>query len=483
MMSAKVGRISRRGFMRAGMAGAAAAALGARVHAAKDATTKRPNVIMLLADDHRWDALSCMGTPVIKTPELDRLAGDGVLFENCFVTTSICMSSRATVFTGLYTRCHGITSFRLPLPEDLYAQTYPARLRGAGYRTGFVGKWGLGGPLPKDRFDYFKGFSGQGKYFQERDGKQVHLTSIMGDQAEEFLGGCTGDEPFCLSVSFKAPHVQDGDPRQYLYDPRFEKLYADDTVPTPKTATPEHFKALPEFLQTSEARRRWEIRFPTPEKYQTSVKGYYRLINGVDEVVGRIRAALEKQGLADNTVILYAGDNGMYLGEHGLAGKWFMHEESIRVPLIVYDPRVPEKRKGARRDEMVLLNDVAPTILDFAGLDASPRVQGKSLTPLVKGKHPRWRKEWFYDHQFEHQRIAKNEGLRTERWKYARYSVDESPYEELYDLKNDPYEETNLANDPKHAKTFARMRDRSLQWRQHLDKMAQNPDMPWSEPD
>jgi len=405
----------------------------------------KPNIIFLLTDDQRWDTLGCMGNPIIYTPNVDKLAEGGCLFTEAFVTTSICMSSRASILTGQNLSRHGINDFSQPLTENALAQTYPLLLRQAGYRVGFIGKYGVGTELPEKQFDFFYCFPGQGKYFPDEYNGEKHLTQILGERAIRFLRGCSADQPFCLCISFKAPHVLDNDPRQFLYDPAYENLYDDVTIPVPKTAAPHYFDTLPEFLRNSEARRRWQIRFSTPEKYQQSVKGYYRLITGVDVVIGRMLDILKVLNFAHNTVIIFTGDNGFYLGEHGLAGKWFMHEESIRVPLIVYDPRLPASLRGQRRNEMALNIDIAPTILNLAGLEIPDHMQGESLLPLIKGHTPDWRKEFFYEHLFEHQGIAKSEGVRTEKWKYIRY-VDQKPiYEELYDLENDPHEERNLA--------------------------------------
>jgi arylsulfatase A-like enzyme len=331
----------------------------------------------------------------------------------------------------------------------------------AGYRIGFIGKYGVGPKrdLPIDKYDYWKGFPGQGRYEnKDKDGNYKHLTQIMGEQAIEFLQGCTENQPFCLSVSFKAPHVQDSDPRQFIYDRAYTDLYKDVTIPEPETANPRYFNALPEFLRNSEARRRWQIRFPNNEKYQESVRSYYRLITGVDVVIGKIRKQLKLLGLDENTVIMLIGDNGFYLGDYGLAGKWFPHELSIRVPILVYDPRTEKKLRGLILDQMALNVDIAPTILELAHLDIPEQVQGKSLVPLLKGKKPNWRTEFFYEHPFEHKTIAKSEALRTQRYKYARY-IDYD-HEELYDLKNDPAETINLAKDEKYKKTLETLRKR-----------------------
>ncbi|HEX28880.1 TPA: DUF4976 domain-containing protein [Candidatus Poribacteria bacterium] len=432
------------------------------------AASKRPNLLVLVTDDQRWDAMGCMGNPIIRTPHMDRLAEEGVIFVNNFCTTSICMSSRASIFTGMYTRRHGINRFDQPLSEEHFVITYPVLLRGAGYRTGFIGKWGLGGRLPKKAFDFFEGFGGQGRYFHEVNGKTVHLTRILTEQALEFLRGCSRDQPFCLSISFKAPHVQDNDPRQFLYDPALEELYSDVTIPTPKTADPRYFESLPEFLRDSEGRRRWQIRFSTPEKYQESVKGYYRLITGVDLALGRIWEALREMGFDGNTVILLTSDNGFFLGEHGLAGKWLMYEESIRTPLIVRDPRLPSSRRGRRRKEMTLNVDLAPTLLDLAGVPIPSAMQGRSLRPLIEGKEVRWREDWFYEHLFEHPRIPKSEGIRTSRWKYIRYVDYDPPYEELYDLANDPHEEHNVIGESDYSEVLSTLRRRWREMRESL---------------
>ncbi len=425
------------------------------------AAKRQPNIVFLLTDDHRADAMGCAGNPIIQTPHMDALAENGVRFTNAFVTTSICASSRASIFTGQWTRRHGIIDFRTHFSEEVLAQTYPMLLSQAGYRIGFIGKYGVGAKkdLPIDKYNYWKGFPGQGRYEnKDEDGNYKHLTQIMGEQAIEFLNGCSQDQPFCLSVSFKAPHVQDSDPRQFLYDRAYSELYKDVTIPTPETASPRYFDALPEFLRTSEARRRWKIRFPDPEKFQESVKGYYRLITGVDVVIGKIRDQLKLLNFDDNTVIMLIGDNGFYLGEYGLAGKWFPHELSIRVPLVVFDPRADSKRRGLVLDQMALNVDIAPTILELASLEVPQKMQGRSLLSLLKGQKPQWRTEFFYEHPFVHKTIARTEALRTQRWKYARY-IDYN-YEELYDLKNDPTETINLAKDEKYQKTLTSLRKR-----------------------
>jgi arylsulfatase A-like enzyme len=430
-----------------------------------------PNILLVLVDDLRYDTLGYAGNQVIKTPNVDRLAHQGVSFSNAFCTTSICATSRATFLTGQYARRHGIHAFRASLSHAAFARTFPALLRAKGYRTGFVGKWGLGGALPRDEYDFFKGFSGQGRYFQE--GRAEHLTRVLESQSLEFLDGCDSKKPFCLQVSFKAAHCQDGDPWPFQPDAKYKKLYSDDSVPVPAIATDEVFRALPEFLRDSEARRRWHVRFENPALYQKSVKDYYRLITGVDEALGKLIAKLVSKGLAGNTVIVFTSDNGFYLGERGLAGKWFMHEESIRLPLVIYDPRAPKSRRGVKVTEMALTIDLAPTLTELAGATPPKSMQGRSLVPLLHGDSPKWRDAWFYEHLFSHKRIPRSEGVRTTAWKYVNFLDMAAPlddkgkplgdsYEQLYHLTRDPAELQNLAYDPRHRADLEKLRAR---WR------------------
>ena len=423
----------------------------------------RPNLLFILTDDHRWDALGSAGNPIVQTPNLDRIAREGVSFTKNFVVTSICCTSRANIFSGMYGSRNGIETFGVPFDPETWNECYPTLLRKAGYRTGFVGKWGVGKEPPENEFDYWAGFAGQGKYLEEVDGKLTHMTQRLGQKSLEFLDSCDGSQPFCLSISFKAPHCQDGAKRQFPPEPELESLYSGVEIPRPKTATEEAFRQLPKFLQESEARRRWTLRFATDEMRQESVRDYYRLITGVDREVGKLLVKLEEKGQLDNTVIVFTGDNGFYLGEHGLAGKWFMHEESIRTPLIVRDPTLPNEVRGKRVDAMALNIDISPTLLDYAGIDIPERVQGRSVRPWVQGLTPGdWRTEWFYEHHFKHRTIPQSEGVRTDRWKYCRYIEVDPVYEELYDLEKDPYEETNLATHPDSQDQLEKMRGK---WR------------------
>jgi len=432
------------------------------------ATTARPNIIFFLTDDMRWDAMGCAGNKIIRTPNLDGLASQGTLFRNCFCTTSICSTSRASFLTGQYARRHRVGDFATPLSPEAFAETFPAMLRKAGYYTGLVGKWGLGGAPPEDAFDFWEGFSGQGKYFAKGDPE--HMTRKLARHALRFLREAPPDSPFLLCVSFKAPHCQDKAPQQFQPEHRFESLYADAAIPSPPTATRKAFETLPPFLQQSEGRTRWQRRFATPEMHQNSVKDYYRLITGVDDAVGRVIKTLDELKRNGNTAIVFTSDNGFFLGEHGLAGKWFMYEESIRLPLLIRYPKTAKSLRGRQIDPMALTIDIAPTLLDFAGVTTPAGMQGRSLKPLVMGQSPAWRETFFYEHHFGyHGRIPQSEGVRGERWKYTRYISMEPAYEALFDLKADPGEEHNLAGDSRHAATLEQMRNRWRAWQKRAE--------------
>lgn len=434
---------------------------GAAAHAAA-----RPNLFFILTDDQRWDTLGAAGNPVIHTPHLDRVAREGTRFAHAFVTTSICATSRASFFSGQYLRRHGIDDFAKTFTPEQWAQTYPALLRAAGYRTGFIGKYGVGNPARvaamEREFDFWRGRPGQGGPFMDpQDPTRTHATARMGDEALEFLRSQPAGQPWCLSLSFTAPHARDGTPREFFpTDPRDDHLYVTHPPPVPPLATEAEFAKLHPAVQRSEARTRWQRRFPNPERARETRTDYYRLITGVDREVGRLRAELEALGLADHTVIIFTSDNGFYLGDRGLAGKWYMHEESIRVPFLILDLRRPAR--GQVRKELVLNIDVAPTLLDYAGVPVPPAMQGRSLRPLVEGRRVRgWRDEFFYEHHFNYGgRIPDSEGVRTTRWSYWRWTREDPVAEELYDLRRDPWQQRNLAADPRHRRTLETLRGR-----------------------
>ncbi|MBW7891667.1 MAG: sulfatase [Chitinophagaceae bacterium] len=426
----------------------------------------RPNIIFLLTDDQRWDAVGAMGNPIIQTPHLDQLAAQGILFQNAYTTTSICCVSRASIFTGQYEVFHQIHDFATDFSPGTLSRTYPALLRDAGYRTGFIGKFGVGKNPPEWLFDFWMdteaGGKGQPDYLMKSsDGNLIHDTDTINHSIQSFLDQyAQGDRPFCLSVSFKAPHEQDGFPPTYVVQPKFRDYYKNVTIPYPVTANPKYWNQLPDFFRTDTnfARARWKGLFGTPELFQENVKNYYRLITGVDEVVGNMVKKLKEKGIDKKTIIIFMGDNGMFLGEHGMEGKWYGYEESIRVPLIIYNPLLPDKIKQYRAPQIVLNIDIAPTILGMAGVKTPSGIQGVDIIRLLNNELPE-RKDFFYQHYFlGGARIPKVEGVVTERFKYMNYI--EHQFEELYDIRYDPHETTNLAQNPAFKSELNLLRNR-----------------------
>ena len=424
----------------------------------------RPNILFLLVDDQRNDTLGCAGHPILQTPAIDRLASEGLRFENAFVTTSICAASRASIFTGLHERTHGYTFNKPPLRREHMLASYPALLRKSGYRTGFIGKYGVEteGKPESMMFHVFR-THGRNPYLKQLpDGSLRHETEIAADRAIEFLAGNPKGQPFCLSVSFNAVHAEDGDHEDHYPWPKsVDNMYENAEIPAPRLSDPAVFAGHPDFLRKSMNRQRYHWRWDTPEKYEKNMKAYFRMISGVDHEIGRICDALERLGFSENTVIIYMGDNGYYMGERGFAGKWTHYDESLRVPLIVYDPRLPLEERGKVMDQMVLNIDAPATMLELAGVEVPKSYQGRSLLSFVAGEPvPDWRTYFFCEHLMEHAALPQWEGIRDERFVYARYFGQNPVYEFLHDLKTDPDQLVNLASNPEYREVLSRMQKR-----------------------
>jgi arylsulfatase A-like enzyme len=437
----------------------ASSAMSAGCNRVKMKASAKPNVLIFYADDWRHDTLGVAGNPVVRTPILDQLAADGFRFTNARVTTSICGVSRASLFTGQWMSRHGNRAFEAF--QTPWSETYPGLLRANGYYVGHIGKW-HNGRFPTEQFDFGRSYSGR-HFIEEPDGSKIHVTRKNENDALEFLRTAPRDKPFCLTVAFFATHAEDQNPKQYLYQPESESLYGDVRIPRPKTATEEHFKRLPPFIanEKNEGRNRWHWRFDTPEKYQQYMKAYYRMATEVDATIGRVLAELKTRGLLDQTLIIFTTDNGYFHGEHGLADKWYPYEESIRVPLIVRDPRLPASNRGKANDDFVLNVDLAPAILAFAGIAAPGGMQGSDFAPLyLAAKKPEWREEFFYEHATIRNTdfIPSSEALVRTDVKYIYWP--DFKHEELFDLSQDPFEERNLVQDAAHAKTLASLRVR-----------------------
>ena len=433
---------------------------------------ERPNIVFFLSDDHRWDRMGCAGHPFLQTPTMDQMAADGVRFANAFVTTSICAASRASILTGMYERTHRYTFGTPPLSNDIIDTSYPVQLRKSGYRTGFIGKFGVGVNSGEQRrmFDYFQPISSNPYLKKQPDGSLRHESELCGDRAIEFLKSNQQGRPFCLSISFNAAHAKDDDKRpgtgHFPWPKSVDGLYEDVEITEPRLSTPEIYAAHPDFLKESLNRERFFWRWDTTEKYRTNIRAYYRMISGIDGVMNRVLSELNKLDLADNTIIIFSGDNGYYEGQRGFAGKWSHYEESLRVPLIILDPRAPQTRRGQVLKPMALNLDIPATILHYAGIDIPGSYQGRSLVDLINGNLSQpWRTDTFCEHLMDEASIPKWEGVRGTRFVYARYFQQVPEYEFLHDLQEDPDQLSNLVDNPQYAEELQRMRTRCDQLR------------------
>ncbi|MGA1617579.1 MAG: sulfatase [Pirellulales bacterium] len=438
-------------------------------------TASRPNVLFILCDDLRPDAVGCLGSKHVKTPHIDAVAADGVCFTNSFCTTSLCSPSRASILTGLYAHAHGVRNNFTELPANL--ATWPGRLQQEGYETAYIGKWhmGEGNDSPRPGFDWFVSHKGQGKYFdtewnvngQRRETPAGYYTTVVTDYCLDWLGQ-QQDKPWALCLGHKAPHSF------YFPEPKYEHAFDDVTVRYPASAfaletQPDWIKQrLPTWHGIYGPLFDWRKKFPDrrPEAvtdFQRMVRAYWGTVLSVDDSVGRLVAFLKETGQYDNTVIVFMGDNGLLEGEHGMVDKRTMHEPSIRVPLIARGPGLPA---GATVAGQVLTEDIAPSILDLCAAAPLADIDGRSWRQLAAGDDPDWRTAWVYEYDYEKQfpYTPNIRGIRTDRWKFVRYPHgDGSPdrhTSELYDLKTDPLELTNLAEDPDFAERRAELERR-----------------------
>jgi arylsulfatase A-like enzyme len=416
---------------------------------------QKPNIIFILTDDQRYSALGYAGNEFISTPEMDKLAKEGTYFKNAMVTTPICAASRASILTGLYERTHNFNFQTGNVREEYMTNSYPRILKENGYKTAFYGKYGVRYNALEKQFDEYESYDRnnaypdrRGYYYKTLGKDSVHLTRYTGQKALDYIAEANTNEPFCLSLSFSAPHAHDPAEDQYFWQEESDALLQNMKMPNPELGDDKYFEAQPKIVRDGFNRLRWTWRYDTPEKYQHSVKGYYRMLSGIDREIAKIREHLKKKGLDKNTVIILMGDNGYFLGERQFAGKWLMYDNSVRVPLIVFDPR----QKKQKDSEALALNiDVPATILDLANIEAPKTWQGKSLMPIASNKTKNFERDTvLIEHIWDFENIPPSEGVRTKDWKYFRY-VNDKTIEELYDLKKDPQEINNLAKDPAFA--------------------------------
>lgn len=432
------------------------------------ASDKRPNIVFLMTDDQCTYSLGCYGTPNVLTPRIDQLAREGVAFDNFYVSTAICMASRATFMTGLYEYRTGCNFDRGPLMRSFWSNSYPVVLKKAGYAIAFAGKFGFEvadapdepGVLPADEFDSWGGGPGQTFYETEKNPSMAHYadefphsTLAYGAFGRDFIrNAAQQDRPFCLSISFKAPHLP------VTPDPRFDEVYAGMIFTKPRNFGREFGK---HFAPQSRQGRQYE-RFVTwhyNDDYDHVMAKYYQQIYGVDVAVGMICDALEECGVADNTVVIFTSDNGFMCGSHGYGSKVLPYEESSRVPLIVMDPREPANERGVRCNALCCSADIAPTILALSHTAAPVDVDGKSMLPLLDDNtamiHDAAPLINVWGPAATH-----SLAVVTKNWKYIYwpYSQDGfTPREELYHTGVDPLELRDLSAEPQSKTALHRM--------------------------
>ena len=433
---------------------------------------KQPNVLVVLTDDQRADAIGLGGSKHLKTPNIDRLGKEGVYFRNMFCTTSLCSPSRASILSGLYAHTHGVTNNFTEYPTGF--KSFPMVLQSAGYDTAYIGKWHMGeeNDEPRPGFNWFVTHKGQGKYFdtefningQRREVVPGYYTHVVTDMAAEWLSRQRGERPWLLMLGHKAPHSF------YFPEPKYEHLFDAVRVPYPETAFMLDDKPdwIRERLYTWHGIYgplfEWRKEFPDdrPEAvkdFENMTRAYWGTIVSVDDSVGRLYELLRKGGALDNTVFVFLGDNGILNGEHGMIDKRTMHEPSIRIPLVVRYPGLAPAERPKVVEEQVLTVDVAPSILELCGAPslALEKIHGRSWVKLVRDGDSGWRKSWFYHYNYEKQfpYTPNVRGVRTESWKYVHYPHGDGGPDrhmaELYNIEFDPEERHNLIGNPKYA--------------------------------
>ncbi|MDB4458991.1 sulfatase [bacterium] len=444
------------------------------------AGVKPRNILVILTDDHRWDTVGYMNHPFLKTPNIDRLAKNGMIMDNAFVTTSLCSPSRASILTGLYAHNHRVVDNYNPIPKGL--TWFPEYLQKSGYETAFVGKWHMGGDIddPQPGFDHWISFKGQGVYWPFKDGlnvkgryvpqavstgyningKHVEQKDYMTDEltgfALDWLEGRDEDKPFMLYLSHKAVHADFLPPNRYAYKYDKEKF----EVPPAPTKRPELFNDVPMWVKNQHnSRHGAEFAYYEELDLAKYYRRYCETILSVDESTGKLIDFLEKSGQLEDTLILYMGDNGFLFGEHGLIDKRNAYEESIRVPLVLH---CPDLIPANGRSQKVVANiDIAPTLLEAAGLKTPDYMDGESFLKITQGVDIPWRDNLLYEYYWErnYPHTPTTHAVRGERYKYIRYH-GVWDLAELYDLKEDPKERNNLINDPAHAERIEKLNKR-----------------------
>lgn len=487
--------LTRRNFLRSLSAGIGALSFASASCAKKQS---KPNILFIMSDDHATNAISCYGSrlsKIVPTPNIDRIANEGLKLENCFCTNSICTPSRASIITGKYSHLNGVYTLQDALdPEQ---QNVAKLLSQVGYQTAMIGKWHL--KTEPSGFDYWNVLPGQGRYFnpvlKEKDtGEhtlQGHSTDLITDLSIDWLKKRQQEKPFFLMCHYKAPH------EPWEYPKRLKNYLADVEIPEPESLWEDkshrsdgsrEYGFTIETMAERQTKKKYHSEPPLDitgkspkqirkEAYQIFLKRYLRTITGVDENVGRLLDYLDKNNLAENTVVIYTSDQGYFLGEHNYIDKRWMYEESLKMPFVIKYPK--EIKAKLTSDEIVINTDFAPLFLDFAGAKVPKDMQGKSFRPILMGNNPKtWRQSMYYRY-WQHTTRPAHYGIRTKKYKLiffyglplGKKGADTAPTKvgwELYDLENDPKELKNVYNDPTYSQVVIDLKKELLSLKKDL---------------
>ncbi len=482
------------------------------------AQEQKPNIIFLLSDDQRDNTFSAMGHPYIKTPNVDKLIKNGVRYSNTYIAEPICAPSRIAFFTGLNERMSGVgftSSYKIT--EEQWAMSYPELLRNNGYYTGFIGKFGIEyyefKGRSNEKFDYWKAHDGWAKFWPKTakncseyfDSGEDIITPVMGESVEEFLNSVPKEEPFCLSVSFSVPH---GSQIKSMYPGNkeaadcmipaneyeklkghtfYDTLYRNTNIQIPEETATDPYVYIPENVldqYKGRATKVYKYDYDTTSCYEHHIR-YYQQISAMDKVIGDMMQALEEKGLSENTIIIFASDHGLLMGEYGMGGKALLYDLTTKIPCFIYDPSLPEKAKGTSVNKLVSSLDIPTTILDYAGIEAPKHMQGSSLIPITEGRTRKWRKELFLESLYTGRNNPICEGVVDGKWKYIRmFQIEKGKYsetdldfsnrkpdfEQLFNLEDDPEERNNLIEEQEGSIILKKLRKKTASYADDLNK-------------
>jgi arylsulfatase A-like enzyme len=478
---------------------------------------QQPNIIFLLSDDQRDNTFGAMGHPYIQSPNVDKLIHQGVRFANTYIAEPICCPSRVALFTGMNERMSGVgftSSYKLT--DDQWSRSYPELLRKNGYFTGMIGKFGIEYYTFKGKastkFDFWKAHDGWAKFWPKTaqncseyfDSGEDIITPVMGESIEEFLETAPADQPFCLSVSFSVPHgsqvksmypgnkaaedcmIPANEYEKLKGHPFYDTLYRDAGIQIPgETATDPYvnipFKVLDQYK--GRANKIYNYDYDTTSCYEHHIR-YYQMISAMDKVIGDMVQSLKDKGLSENTIIIFASDHGLLMGEYGMGGKALLYDLTTKIPCFVYDPQLPEDKRGRTNQNLVSSMDITSTILDYAGITPPENMQGTSLRPLITDAKTKWRDEIFLESMYTGRGNPICEGMRMGDWKYIRmfqikngkyaeedldFSSRKPDFEQLFNLKNDPKEMINLVGEYEGSEMLTELRNKTAHTAEQLN--------------